>query len=53
MKCIPHPQINSTRPAFCYSPAACREWGYCRNRNFGPKGVPDKATQAEWKKLDE
>jgi hypothetical protein len=52
MICRDHPAIVSNTPARCYSPMACNGWGYCRNRNMGPRGVPDEATRAEWQKLD-
>lgn len=38
----------------CYSPTACRDWGYCRNRNIDAGGMKNvtPAMQAEWKALD-
>lgn len=38
----------------CYSPTACRDWGYCRERNIDAGGMKNvtPAMQAEWRKLD-
>jgi hypothetical protein len=36
------------------SPGACRDWGYCRQRNIDAGGMKNvtPAMQAEWKKED-
>lgn len=38
----------------CYSPTACRDWGYCRERNISAGGMQNVTPemQAEWRKVD-
>jgi hypothetical protein len=55
MKCIkdrPTPAGGVWRG--CYSGGACRDWGYCRERNIEAGGMKNvtPAMQAEWRKLD-
>jgi hypothetical protein len=56
MRCLDDQTMRSgAKWSGCYSPGACRDWGYCRNRNIEAGGMANVTPemQAEWRRLDQ
>lgn len=54
MKCLNDRQSGAMKWNGCYSREACRDWGYCRQRNVNEGGMKNVTPelQAQWRALD-
>jgi hypothetical protein len=54
MKCLNDKHTGKSIWRGCYSPEACKGWGYCRQRNIDAGGMKNVTPedQEEWKRLD-